>query len=674
MTHRTRLLAVLWLSALAGTAQARTLEADIAKVRLPVATLDTVHVQLDWADNAPQGTLTLHAGRVQAPDLGIDARNLAWTCPLQRIDAMGWACDGTLRSAGKSFRLAIAFDEAGLRGTFRQGKATLAMQRATATPDFTRVDLTRVPIAWAQGLLAQSWADARLQGGTLDGRVDVDAPSKGPLRLSGRLNATGVKLETADATIASDKLAGTFDFDYRIFDAPHPSLLTLEGTLHGGEFLAGSVYVSLPDTPIGLSVRGEHREGAGWSLPRIAWTDGNALHVGGSAAFDDAANLRTLDLTLHSDDLSPLRDRYLSGLLGIAGLSDLTLTGALDAQVRVDGGEIHAFDFVPHHVDIVEPTDNRFAFHGLDGTLRFSRAAPIDSALQWHDGVLYGLEFGAASLPMRSEGGAITLARAVPVPLLGGELRFDNMTLRPPADGKGADAVFGLSVDHLDIAKLATAFGWPAFRGQLTGHLPRAHYANERLDFEGGLSMAMFDGRVDVSSLSMERPFGVAPTLAADLHIDDLDLLALTEVFDFGSITGRLDGSIDQLRLVDWSVTAFDAELHTDPKRGVHQRISQRAVQSISSVGGSSLMTSLQGQLIGLFNDFGYKRIGIGCRLANEVCDMRGLHSGSDTFTIVEGAGLPRLTVIGHNRLVDWPTFVDRLSAVGSGEVSPVVE
>jgi hypothetical protein len=150
---------------------------------------------------------------------------------------------------------------------------------------------------------------------------------------------------------------------------------------------------------------------------------------------------------------------------------------------------------------------------------------------------------------MRSEGGAIALTRAVSVPLLGGELRFDNMTLRLPADGKGADAVFGLSVDHLDIAKLATAFGWPAFRGQLTGHLPRAHYANERLDFEGGLSMAMFDGRVDVSSLSMERPFGVAPTLAADLHIDDLDLLALTEVFDFGSITGRLDGRIDQLRL-----------------------------------------------------------------------------------------------------------------------------
>ena len=50
--------------------------------------------------------------------------------------------------------------------------------------------------------------------------------------------------------------------------------------------------------------------------------------------------------------------------------------------------------------------------------------------------------------------------------------------------------------------------------------------------------MQLFDGRCDVSALSMERPFGVAPTLSADIALDDLDLLALTEVFGFGSITG----------------------------------------------------------------------------------------------------------------------------------------
>ncbi|MEP6633055.1 MAG: hypothetical protein ABJA62_02490, partial [Luteimonas sp.] len=162
--------------------------------------------------------------------------------------------------------------------------------------------------------------------------------------------------------------------------------------------------------------------------------------------------------------------------------------------------------------------------------------------------------------------------------------------------------------------------------------------------------------------------------------IDDLDLLAVTEVFDFGSITGRLDGRISALRLVDWGATAFDAELHTERRDGVRQRISQRAVQNISSVGDASFVGSLQGKLIGLFDDFGYARIGISCRLANEVCAMGGLHSATAGdasgrgFTIVEGAGIPRLSVVGFNRQVDWPTLVERLAAVSKGDVKPVFE
>ena len=104
------------------------------------------------------------------------------------------------------------------------------------------------------------------------------------------------------------------------------------------------------------------------------------------------------------------------------------------------------------------------------------------------------------------------------------------------------------------------------------------------------------------------------------------------------------------------------------------QRISQRAVQDISSVGDASFVSGLQGRLIGLFDDFGYRRIGIACRLENEVCRMSGLHSAGDGFTIVEGAGVPKLSVVGYNRDVDWPTFVERLAAAASGDVAPVVE
>jgi hypothetical protein len=40
----------------------------------------------------------------------------------------------------------------------------------------------------------------------------------------------------------------------------------------------------------------------------------------------------------------------------------------------------------------------------------------------------------------------------------------------------------------------------------------------------------------------------------------------------------------------------------------------------------------------------------------------------------VAGSGLPRLTVVGFNRRVDWPTLVERLGAIGKGDVKPVVE
>ena len=83
---------------------------------------------------------------------------------------------------------------------------------------------------------------------------------------------------------------------------------------------------------------------------------------------------------------------------------------------------------------------------------------------------------------------------------------------------------------------------------------------------------------------------------------------------------------------------------------------------------------SLQGRLLALFDDFGYRRIGISCRLANGVCTMAGLQPRGDGFAIVEGAGLPRLDIVGFNRRVDWDTLVERLAAVGSGDVSPVFD
>ena len=656
---------------------ARSAQVRIAKVGTGVATLEQVRVRLDWPAGAASGELQLWAGKVEAADLGYRYRDLHWRCPLRRIPNAGWECAGELRSGRSTpLRLAVKFDESTTQASLTRGSARVALDRSAATPDLTTLDLSRVPMAWAQALLAQAWPQARLKSGDFDAALAIDASANRPLRISGPLTLRAIGLETADAAIAGEKLGGRFAIDYRT--APASSLLAIDGALHGGEFLAGNTYVALPATPVGVRIDAMKHAGSGWQVPKIEWRDGDALQATAALRFGVDGTLQSLQADAHSADMTPLRPRYLSGWMGLFGLGDVDLHGAMDLHVASENGALARIDATLRDVSLRDPA-RRFVFDGLAGDVRYSATTPVRSELRWNGGQLYGLAFGQARLPMDSADGVLRFREDVRVPLMGGQMRLRDVVIRPPGDATGLDIRFGLGLDDIDFGKVSEALGLPAFQGRLSGDIPDARYADERIDFNGGLSMQLFDGKVAFSALSLERPLGTAPSLSADIAMDGLDLLRLTEVLGFGSITGRLDGRIDGLRLVDWTPVAFDARFITDDAPGVKQRISQRAVQNISSVGDASFVTSLQGQLIGLFDDFGYRRIGIGCRLANEVCAMSGFaHSdGSQAgkaFTIVQGAGLPRLDVVGFNRHVDWPTLVERLVAVGKGEVAPVVE
>ncbi|MEO6154447.1 MAG: hypothetical protein ABIP16_01810 [Thermomonas sp.] len=672
------LAALLCLSPFApAPAQARTALARIAKVTTPVAKLGQVRVRLDWPDGASAGTLDLWAARIDAPDLGYGYRDLHWQCRLLRSDRDGWSCDGMLRSGNaEPLRLAVQFDAAATNAVLGHGASRIALERNAATPDLTSLDLTKVPLQWAHALLAKAWPEARLTSGEFDGKLLIDAGANRPMRISGPLKVRGLGLETADASTAGEHLGGHFAIDYRT--TPALSLLAIDGDLEGGEFLTGNTYVALPASPIGLRIDAIQHDGAGWELPHIEWHDGDALTAEGSAAFGADASLAKLDIDIHSADMTPLRERYLSGWLGLFGLGEVGLNGAMDLKLQVRDGVLTQADAALHGVNLGDPGE-RFVFNGLQGNVRYSAGAPVLSELHWDSGKLYGLDFDASTLPFESDGGLLKFREDAVVPVMGGRMTFRDLVIRPPQGEAGADIRFALVLDDIDFGLVSKALGLPAFQGRLSGTIPEVHYANERVDFDGGLSMQLFDGRVAFSSLVLERPFGSAPSLGADIVFDGLDLLRLTEVLDFGTITGRLDGHINGLRLVDWTPVAFDAEFITDNKAGSKQRISQRAVQNISSVGDASFISSLQGKLIGLFDDFGYRRIGIACRLVNEVCQMSGLHDSQsgqagNSFTIVEGAGIPRLTVVGFNRQVDWPTLVERLVAVGSGEVKPVVK
>ncbi|MGO4780339.1 hypothetical protein AB4084_33175, partial [Lysobacter sp. 2RAB21] len=75
-------LPALW--AATTDAEARTLNARMARVATAVATLEQVQVRLSWPAQATEGALELRAARIQAPDLGYRFRDVVWRCPLKR--------------------------------------------------------------------------------------------------------------------------------------------------------------------------------------------------------------------------------------------------------------------------------------------------------------------------------------------------------------------------------------------------------------------------------------------------------------------------------------------------------------------------------------------------------------------------------------------------------------
>jgi hypothetical protein len=121
---------------------------------------------------------------------------------------------------------------------------------------------------------------------------------------------------------------------------------------------------------------------------------------------------------------------------------------------------------------------------------------------------------------------------------------------------------------------------------------------------------------------------------------------------------------------------AFDATLATPRGDRSKHRISQRAVENIGSLGGSGagVTAALSSGFLQFFEDFNYDRLGISCRLRNEICQMGGVEPAEGRgYYLVKGKGLPRIDVIGNRTRVDWPRLVRQLIAITESE-GPVVD
>jgi hypothetical protein len=652
------------------SAQAKVLTAKVAVVKTGAVSLTGVRMSLDWPEGAASGTLRIRAELFDLPTISYQAKDVDWQCPLLRAGEAGWRCAGSVRSAGSSpQKLSLLFSPEETELALGIGDSKLGYQNLASAPDRSRLTLEKIPVAWLKAFLNGIWSEGSWTAGKLGGTIDVLTPEKAPFQVQTDLQLAGIGLETPDGLLAAAALDGRLQLNYR--EQGKTQSVDTRFDVRGGELLFDSFYAVFPASPVNVRVLAERNQGEAWRLPNIEWKDAGVMAAKGSATLDLQSSPQDLDLTLEFADLGVARDRYLSGYLAPAGFAGLLLKGKLDANLKMSGGEMSAMSAQFNQVNAVD-SKARFTFAGIDGSLRWTMSdSSVSSDLNWESGAIYGIGLGPAQYPFSSGKGELKLRSPVVIDALEGTLVLDHLRWQAPEKELGAKFQFGLTMDALDLGSLSQRLGWPPFTGSVGGKIPSARFEDDILVLDGGVHMNLFGGRIDLDELSMERPFGVAPTLS--VGIQDIDLEPMTGVFGFGAITGRLDGRIDNLRLVNWSPVAFDARLETDKAWKGKRRISQRAVNDISSIGGSGLVGGLQTQVLKFFNDFGYEQIGIGCKLKDNVCLMDGLGSAGNGYIIVKGSGLPRIQVVGFRPRVHWPTLVSRLKAATEGQ-APIIQ
>lgn len=621
-------------------------ELRIATLTLPdpAGVLEAVHVHC--ARIVPDGAfVTCPTARLRATR---DDERLSFDA------ALGWS---PARSALRVRipRLEVGDGELGLSGEF--GARAYALE----------LDARDVPLALIARAFAAWPADVTVSAGRAHGELRL---ARTGARAEGRaeLEITGLAFNDESGRIAGEGIVSRTVLD--LYREPGGAWqATLESGIGAGGAYAEPVYLDFSRYPLalGATLRADPTRGT-LEVSEFDVEQPELARLSGTWLATRDAPLARLSLAVERAALPGAYDAWLQGALLGTPFDRLDLAGEVVGRLEVANGRPTSVEARLAELDL-EDRDGRFALYGADGAVHWHADPETarDSRLAFAGGFVYGAGFDGSELAFRLAAADGALLEPARIPLLGGALRLQRLSARD-WDTPNVAIELEAEVEPIELRQLTLALDWPAFGGTLSGRLPLLSYGNGVVTLGGSLEAKAFDGDVRVESLRVNRPFGVVPEIAATVRMRNLDLGMITNVVPFGSVSGRLDADIEGLRMLKGEPIAFDARFRTPEGDSSKRRISQRAIGTISRVAGGGGAV-LSNTFLSVFRSFPYKRLGISCRLENDVCHMDGIAPADAGYYIVEGALLPRLNLIGRVREVNWSRLMAQLEqALAEGE------
>jgi hypothetical protein len=541
---------------------------------------------------------------------------------------------------------------------------------AGATPDFS---LAYAPKGWsAQVTLppmpVDAWRTFLKPWASLPESLVASGETSLGLRVAGDSRGTSAIVEfalrdgafqNAEFTWLGEKLALTANAQVDLASEPLGFEVQVEGS--GGQALAGPVLLDFNANPLALTARGTFTPQR-LTVAAFQSRQKDLAEVSGTARINLAPfSVASIEAQAGDIRFPAAYVTYLQQSLATTPFNQLSTTGTASAEVRIVDNQPAIVALAVKDMDFSDASRD-LAVTGVQAELNWAAgaaAAERPSFLAWNSARGWGITGTRTRLDFAVHDRDLRLLQPARLPFFDGTLRVNAFAARNIGEPDMAGD-FDALIEPISIAPIAKALGWPEFGGSLAGRIPGLTYRNKELTLQGDIEAQVFDGRVAARNLRVRDPFGNLPRLYADITARNLDLELITRTFEFGSITGRLDIDLPNLETVGLSPVAFDLAIYTPAKDKSRHRISQRAVQNLSNIGGGGggVAAALQSGALRFFDEFGYDRLGLNCRLRNDVCQMSGAGPAGTGFYIVKGAGLPRIDIIGNNQRVAWLTFI----------------
>jgi len=551
--------------------------------------------------------------------------------------------------------------------------------------------IAEIPVEYKDGLIHIKGASIGMKGveylprdrgymlkGSLEmePRLSVSVPRR-TIKAHIRVDLEGGRLSTPDESVAVEGLSMNAEIDTESSYPPQEIGFTVSGMATGPEVLIRRFYGDFTNMEMDFSCMGRYsiaNDSLSISHAEIGLEDIGALTLSGDIS--DLTGSPTLYAKLmikglRNDNVYDffIRETFgesipLLSRLEIDGMSSINLSlktsrGLLemDGKLYLDKVDIRDDGFSIEDIKLAMPVNISYPPASPDSMVSYGslRIGSLSIGGIGINGLLLHPSIWRNELIFRDD---------ILVPILGGEVVLKQVRFGKIMDGHPV-LTFSSEIRDVDLSLLTKALDIQRFGGRISGNIPRVRLSHDSLTVDGEVLIRAFGGEIRLVELSVDNLFSSIPSVKTSIRFNDIDLGMVTDTFEFGKITGIMDGYVRDLVITNGEVEGFDILLETVKKRGIGQWISVKALKKISILGSGGPTSILDRGIYRLFKRYRYEKMGIRARLRNNRMVLHGVTSQDGREYIVKGGLLPpKVDVISYAQEISFKELVRRLRRI----------